>query len=105
MNKISTPVYIKASYAMAGLIILFGISSLVFVASVNPRRIFSDNYQPYALHISRGVGDKSCLKNAYEDGKMDSVIREFQKINSPAPEEYLLAGIAYLETNESEKGD
>ena len=34
---------------------------------------------------------------------MDSVIWDFKNLNAPVPEEYLLAGIAYLEKNQPEK--
>jgi tetratricopeptide (TPR) repeat protein len=51
----------------------------------------------------RGSSVRSPLKEAYTDGKMDSVIWDFKNLNSPIPEEYLLAGIAYLEKNQPEK--
>ena len=40
------------------------------------------------------------MKNAYSDGNLDSVISAFSKDNAPVPEEYLLAGIAFLEKNQ-----
>ena len=51
----------------------------------------------------RGASNNSAIREAYITGKMDSVIWEFNSLNAPQPEEYLLAGIAFLEKNQPEK--
>ncbi len=93
----------KAFCAMAVFIIIFGLFAFYLNMKANPERLFTDNYHPYEPQIMRGDSHRSNLKEAYTDGKMDSVIWEFKNLNSPIPEEYLLAGIAFLEKNQPEK--
>jgi tetratricopeptide (TPR) repeat protein len=97
--------YLKTSAicALAVFIILFGLSAFYLNIKANPEKLFTDNYRPYEPQIMRGASHRSNLKEAYTEGKMDSVIWEFKNLNSPIPEEYLLAGIAFLEKNQPEK--
>jgi tetratricopeptide (TPR) repeat protein len=90
-------------HAIAGLIILFEFMAIYNYMTISPNKIFRANYQPYELHVVRGANEKSPIRKAYKDGKMDSVIWDFNSINSPQPEEFLLAGIAYLESGKPTK--
>ena len=74
-----------------------------FIVTVDPKRVFSDNYHSYEVQVVRGAAESSALKEAYKNGKMDSVIGEFNSLTAPQPEEYLLAGIAFLENNQPAK--
>jgi tetratricopeptide (TPR) repeat protein len=116
MNKNYTPAEVlqasleqSRNYTMKALRIAFAFSMLlVFFAlylyiTVTPEKLFSKNFHPYELHTMRGVSNSSALKEAYKNGKMDSVIWEFNSLTAAQPEEYLLAGIAYLEKNQPEK--
>src|SRR4029077_4715620 len=85
------------------LIIFFELFAMYNYVTLTPKKIFRENYQPYELHVMRGSSDNSPLKEAYKNGNMDSVIWEFNSLNAPQPEEYLLAGIAFLEKNQPEK--
>jgi tetratricopeptide (TPR) repeat protein len=85
------------------IIILFGISAIYLYVRPTPEKLFVQKYRPYEPHIMRGGSKISDLKEAYSDGKMDSVLRAFKSMNSPEPEEYIMAGIAYLEKNEPTK--
>lgn len=90
-------------HAIAGLIILFEFMAIYNYMTITPNKIFRANYQPYELHVVRGANEKSPIRKAYKEGKMDSVIWDFNSINSPQPEEFLLAGIAYLESGKPTK--
>jgi tetratricopeptide (TPR) repeat protein len=68
-----------------------------------PEKLFSKNFHPYELHTMRGASNSSAIREAYVTGKTDSVIWEFNSLNAPQPEEYLLAGIVLLEQNKPEK--
>jgi tetratricopeptide (TPR) repeat protein len=104
MNKISIPgLKTKTGFAVAGLIIMLELSGLYMYFNNSPAKLFSKNYHPYQPHITRGISGGSSTKNAYSDGNMDSVISAFNKDNAPVPEEYLLAGIAFLEKNQPTK--
>jgi tetratricopeptide (TPR) repeat protein len=115
MNQISTPSELQAAleksrhYAILSLRIAFGFSmilslfALYLYITVTPEKLFSKNFHPYELHTMRGSSNSSAIREAYKTGKMDSVIWEFNSLNTPQPEEYLLAGIAFLEKNQPEK--
>jgi tetratricopeptide (TPR) repeat protein len=91
-------------HASATVIILSALFVLYqFIVTVDPKKIFSDNYHTYEVRVMRGAAESSPLKEAYRNGQMDSVIWEFNSLNAPQPEEYLLAGIAFLEDNQPAK--
>jgi tetratricopeptide (TPR) repeat protein len=102
MNEIST--YSKSLnkiiYAATALTLLLGISAVYLYQKATPQKLFSEYYHPYERHILRGTTSPSALEDAYSNGKMDSVILEFNASKSPVPEDYLLAGIAFLEKNQ-----
>jgi tetratricopeptide (TPR) repeat protein len=104
-KKSSVPFLVKLAFpvafqVVAGLIIFFELFAMYNYVTLTPKKIFRENYQPYELHVMRGASDNSPLKEAYKNGNMDSVIWDFNSLNAPQPEEYLLAGIAYLENKE-----
>jgi tetratricopeptide (TPR) repeat protein len=84
-------------------IVTFGFCYLYLYIKAVPQKLFSENYQHYDRHLLRGGSGRSALREAYSAGQLDSVIWDFKNLNSPVPEEYLLAGIAYLEKNQPEK--
>ena len=96
--------YVQTSLRIAAvLIVLVGLSALYQYYTTSPEKLFSENYQPYTIHEMRGESVNSSLQENYKMGKMDSVILEFNSLNAPKPEEYILAGIAFLENNQPEK--
>jgi tetratricopeptide (TPR) repeat protein len=104
--KISIPgITLKTviSCAAASFLFMFGSCALYLYINANPKTLFSKNYHRYERLVLRGASDRSPLKEAYSNGNMDSVIWDFKNLNSPIPEEYLLAGIAYLEKNQPDK--
>ncbi|HEY4935838.1 MAG TPA: hypothetical protein VII44_04625 [Puia sp.] len=104
--KISTPgLSLKTIIGCASVSFLFMSLScaLYLYINANPKKLFSENYRRYERIILRAASDRSFMDEAYTEGNMDSVILDFKNLNSPAPEEYLLAGIAYLEKNQPEK--
>ncbi len=115
MNTNFTPESLQAAleqsraYAVKSIRIAIIFSTLLFLfasylyITVTPEKLFSKNFKPYELHTMRGVASISAIREAYTNGKMDSVIWEFNSMNTPQPEEYLLAGIAYLEKNDPSK--
>ena len=116
MNKNSSPTEVlqasleqSRSYAIKALRVAFTFSlllvcfALYLYITVTPEKLFSKNFRPYELHAMRGSSSSSALKEAYKNGQMDSVIWEFNSLNAPQPEEYLLAGIAFLEKNQTDK--
>jgi len=106
MKKITTftkDLKTKIGLAIVALSIFSGFSVIYVCYKATPEKLFSENYHPYERRILRGVSDSSSLKNFYSNGKMDSVILEFNTSKAPVPEEFLLAGIAYLEKNLPQK--
>jgi len=77
--------------------------ALYLYINANPKKLFSENYRRYERIILRDASDHSIIGEAYTEGNMDSVILDYKSMNSLTPEEYLLAGIAYLEKNQPEK--
>jgi tetratricopeptide (TPR) repeat protein len=78
--------------------------ALYLYINANPKKLFSENYRRYERIVLRGASTShSNLELAYMEGDMDSVILDYKNLNSLTPEEYLLAGIAYLEKNQSDK--
>jgi hypothetical protein len=80
-----------------------GFCTLYIYIKATPGKLFSDNYHHYDRHVLRGDDSFSALAEHYSSGKMDSVIWDFKNTAAPVPEEYLLAGIAYLEKNQPGK--
>ena len=101
----STDLIIRNSLQASSLIIVILVLFVLyqFIVTVDPKKIFSENYHPYQVQILRGAAESSALKETFKSGKMDSVIWQFNSLNTPQPEEYLLAGIAFLESNQPAK--
>jgi tetratricopeptide (TPR) repeat protein len=89
--------------AAVSFIVSFGFCYLYLYIKAVPQKLFVENYHHYDRHILRGGSEQSHLMASYTDGKMDSVIWDFKNLSSPVPEEYILAGIAYLEENQTQK--
>jgi hypothetical protein len=87
----------------AVLVVLVGLSALYQYFTTSPEKLFSENYHPYSIHETRGIPVNSRLLENYKHGNMDSVIMEFNSLSAPGPEEYILTGIAFLESNQPEK--
>ena len=105
--KISTPgVSLKTilSCFAVSFFVTAGFCTLYIYIKATPAKLFSENYHHYDRHLLRdGSSGHSAIREDYSAGKMDSVIWDFKNLNAPVPEEYLLAGIAYLEKNQPEK--
>lgn len=89
--------------AAAVLIVLVGLSALYQYYTASPEKLFSESYQPFDIHEMRGTPEDSRLLGNYKHGNMDSVIMEFNSLRIPEPEDYILAGIAFLESNKPDK--
>ena len=85
----------------AVLILLFGISSLYQYITVTPDKLFSENFQAFALHETRG--STTMLEDLYEKGDMKTLIQQFELLKSPQGNDYFLAGNAYLSTRQPAK--
>ena len=85
------------------IILVFAGSAVYIYLTAIPELLFRKNYVTYEVHTMRGANEKSPLKDAFKKGNKDSVINEFNSLNSPQPEEYLLTGIAFLEKNQPTK--
>ena len=93
----------KILYGAAAFCLLLGAFAGYLYQKATPQKLFSENYRPYERQILRGSSDFSALKNNYANGEMDSVILEFNSSKSLVPEDYLLAGIAFLEKKQPKK--
>jgi len=87
----------------AVLIMLVGISFLYQYLTTSAEKLFSENYRPYIIHTMRGAPGNSGLSEKFKKGNMESVILEFKSLHSPQPEDFILAGIAFLENKQPEK--
>jgi tetratricopeptide (TPR) repeat protein len=90
-------------YTAAAFSLMLAVFASYLYQKASPQRLFSDYYQHYNRPTMRGSSDGSPLKTAYADSNQDAVIREFQASRSPEPEEYLLAGIAFIEVKQPGK--
>ncbi|HEY4965985.1 MAG TPA: tetratricopeptide repeat protein [Puia sp.] len=93
----------KILYSAAAFSLLLAVFAGYLYQKATPLKLFSENYRSYDRHILRGSSGFSALKDAYSKGELDSVIYDFKASNSPVPEDYLLAGIAYLENKQPQK--
>ena len=84
-------------------VVLVGLSAIYQYFTTSPEKLFNENYQPYSIHEVRGMPVNSRLLENYKHGNMDSVIMEFNALRAPEPEEYILTGIAFLESNQPER--
>jgi hypothetical protein len=84
----------------AVLIILFGISITYQYINITPEKLFNENFQAFDLHETRGL-PASTLEDLYKKWEMDAVIQQFNTLKSPQPEDYFLAGNAFLGTHQS----
>lgn len=89
--------------AIFAVILLLDIFALYLYLNSSMENLFSKNYFHYELRVMRGVSGSSVLKEEYKKRNNDSVIWAFNSLSSPQPEEYLLAGIAFLESNQPAK--
>jgi hypothetical protein len=87
----------------AVLIVLLGASALYQYLTVTPDKLFAESFSPYQIHNLRDGSNQSALKSAYLKGEADSVILLFHAGNSLQPEDYLMAGITFLEINQPAK--
>jgi tetratricopeptide (TPR) repeat protein len=93
----------KILYGAAVFCLLLGAFAGYLYQKATPQKLFSENYRPYERQILRGESKYSSLKDNYSNGDMDSVILEFNSSKSLVPEDYLLAGIAFLEKKQPQK--
>jgi tetratricopeptide (TPR) repeat protein len=106
MNQISTHVIairLKFIYAAGAFLILMGISISYLYVRATAENLFNQHYHPYQAHVSRGNNPASAVREAYRKGEMEEVIAKFKDANDPAPEEYLLTGVAFLEKKQPKK--
>ena len=87
----------------AVLIVLLGASALYQYLTVTPDKLFAESFSPYQTHNLRDGSNQSALKSAYLKGEADSVILLFHAGKSLQPEDYLMAGITFLEINQPAK--
>jgi tetratricopeptide (TPR) repeat protein len=96
--------YVQTGLRIAAvLIVLIGVSAIYQYLTATPEKLFGENYQPYTIHEMRGEPGGSKLEEKYKAGNMDSVILEFNSLSVAKPEDYILAGVAFLQNNQPEK--
>jgi len=79
----------------AVLIVLIGFSAFYQYLTATPEKLFSESYQAFEIHETRGTSQGS-LETLYKSENMDSVIHLFAELKSPQAEDYFLAGNAFL---------
>jgi len=109
MKKTSEPktpvIRMIAQYSFrvaAVLILLFGISSLYQYITATPEKLFSENFNAFALHETRG-SSTTILEDLYEKGDMKTLLQQFELLKTPRGNDYFLAGNAYLSTRQPAK--
>jgi len=104
-NKVSpSTLIIHFTLGMASALVCFvGFITIYENTSDASAKFTVENYRPYVPHILRGANEGSNLKEYFLDGKTDSVISGFNTLNAPQPEDYLLAGISFLEKKQPSK--
>jgi tetratricopeptide (TPR) repeat protein len=93
----------KILYSAAAFSLILTVFASYLYQKAAPQKLFSDYYKHYNTHVMRGSSNSSELKDAYSNSNQDEVIRNFNASQSLVPEDYLLAGIAFLENKEPQK--
>ena len=93
----------KIIYTAVALSLILTICAGYFFQKATPQRLFSDYYQHYNRRVVRGTSDFSALKQDYSNSNMNLVTEDFVSGRPLVPEDYLLAGIAFLENKQPQK--
>lgn len=67
--------------------------------TASPQKLFSENFHAFNLRQTRGAA-ASPLQDAYKKENMQEVIQQFALLKDPQPEDYFLAGNAFLSTGQ-----
>jgi tetratricopeptide (TPR) repeat protein len=107
-QKISSPglvkkmVRISMKIAASLLLVMLGLGVYQY-ATVSPDKLFAENYQTYALSVSRGAGATDAMEKAYQQKDYGAVIKQFDILTNAGQKENFLAGQAYLATSKYAK--
>jgi hypothetical protein len=85
----------------AVLIVLFGISSAYRYYTVTPEKLFMEKFEVFDLRETRSAG--SSMEELYKSGNMVALVRQYDTIHFPKPEDCFLAGNAFLVTHQPAK--
>jgi hypothetical protein len=93
----------KMLYSAAAFSLVLTVFASYLYQKAAPQKLFSDSYKHYNRRVLRGSSNSSALKDAYSNSDQAEVIRNFNDSQSLVPEDYLLAGVAFLENKEPQK--
>lgn len=86
----------------ATVIVLAAISALYQYMLATPDKLFAENFKLFTVRETSG-GSYNAMEDAYKKGNAEEVIQQFQALKTPAAEDCLLAGNAYLVSRNPEK--
>src|SRR5450631_3568493 len=86
----------------AVVVLLVGLSTLYQYYTVSPEKLFKENFQVFTLRETRGIPG-SLLEDSYKKENMREVIQMFNRLKDPKPEDYFLAGNAFLSSHQPAK--
>jgi tetratricopeptide (TPR) repeat protein len=89
---------ISMRIAASVLIIMLGLGIYQY-ATISPDKLFAENYQPYALSVSRGAADTDAMEKAYQQKDYAAVINQFAALPEAGQKENFFAGQSYLASN------
>ncbi len=84
------------------LIVTLGLGIYQYV-TISPDKLFAENYQPYALSVSRGATDTDAMEKAYQQKDFTAVINQFAALSAAGQKENFVAGQSYLASNNYSK--
>jgi tetratricopeptide (TPR) repeat protein len=94
---------VKYTLRIAAIAILVtGSFSLYQYFTTSPEKLFDESFTAFPLHANRGVST-STVEDAYKKEDMKKVIQLFDLLKDPTPEDYFLAGNAFLSTHQPAK--
>ena len=83
-------------------IFVTGSFSLYQYFTTSPEKLFNESFTAFSLHENRGLST-SALEDAYKKENMKEVIQQFNLLKDPKPEDFFLAGNAFLSTQKPAK--
>ena len=87
----------KGLRVAASIIVLVGLVTIYQYYSLSSNRLFEANYQPYALHESRGEKSSSSLEETFKQHLPGEVIQQFSELRQPTITDYFYVANAYLQ--------
>ncbi len=109
INKIPKKIDLVRSIARisiriaASLLIIMLSLGIYQYATISADKLFDENYQPYALSVSRSAADTNAMEKAYQQKDYTALINQFAALPAAGQKDFFFAGQSYLAINNYSK--